>query len=95
MQELQGPKTPYLIVDGSWNAGVTRMGCGGMLADENGSWISGFSISFGHGNAFISELLALDHGLRLVWNLGYRHITCATDCKDAITALNTHDTSSY
>ena len=63
--------------------------------DANGNWISGFSVSLCHGSAFLSELLALEHGLRLAWELGYRSIICATDCQEAITALNTVDVSSY
>ena len=95
LQDVPRRKVPCLFVDGSWNTGLKRMDCGGMLTDVDGNWLSGFSVSFGHGNAFLSELLAIEHGLRLAWNLGYRELVCATDCRDAITALNTLDTTSF
>ena len=62
----------------------------------NGNWISGFSVSFGHGNAFLSEILAIEHGLRLAWNLGHRSLICATDCYDAMNVLTSvSDVGSY
>ena len=46
-------EVPRLSVDGSWLMGLNRMGCGGTLMDVNGNWLSGFSVSFGYGNAFL------------------------------------------
>ena len=57
--------------------------------DVNGNWVSGFSVSFGYGNAFLSEILAIEHGLRLAWNLGHKSLTCVTDCQEARTVLTT------
>ena len=36
---------------------------------------------------FYAELLAVEHGLRLAWNLGYRSLLCVTGCQDALNVL--------
>ena len=85
-----------LAVDGSWVVGLGRMGCGGFIRDSSRGWISGFSISFGHGNSFLAEMLAIEEGLKLTWELGYRRVSCVTDCKEAVAIfMDNRDTSTY
>ena len=50
------PQVSRLRVDGSYVHSLHRMGCGGALMDANDNWISRFSVSFGYGNAFLSEI---------------------------------------
>lgn len=65
------------------------MGYGGAVLDKNGTWISGFSSSVVHGNAFHAELLADENGLKLAWYLGHRNVMCNTYCHDVVHVLAT------
>ncbi|KAL6497326.1 hypothetical protein OROGR_029255 [Orobanche gracilis] len=94
--EPDGVAAVVLKVDGSWLRGVNRMGCGGVLCHRSGAWIVGFSVSHGFGSPFLAEVLAIERGLRLAWELGYRSFTCASDSRNAIDVLTSAiDTSMY
>jgi hypothetical protein len=42
--------------DGAAKCGDTFAGCGGVIRDNSGKWIGGFSKALGSSNAFIVEL---------------------------------------
>lgn len=76
-----------LHTDGSWLPGIDKMGIGGVLRDSNGRWISGFAAALGAGDAFKSELMAIQRGLIHTWELGFRHVQCYVDCLEVHQAL--------
>ncbi|XP_057425490.1 uncharacterized protein LOC130718875 [Lotus japonicus] len=78
-----------VVVDGSWNAGRKRMGASAVLRDHLGNWISGTSTSYGHGNAFLAEILAVEIGLNHAWELGFRSVLCFSDCKQVVEVFGT------
>ncbi|XP_019415559.1 PREDICTED: uncharacterized protein LOC109327034 [Lupinus angustifolius] len=57
---------------------------GGVIRSDCGIWISGFSTTFGIGSSILAELLTIEFGLKLVWNLGYRNVILESDCLEAI-----------
>ncbi|KAK7276145.1 hypothetical protein RIF29_17278 [Crotalaria pallida] len=48
-----------------------------------GGWISGFSSCFRSQSVLFAELLDLKNGLELVWNQGFRDVSCETDSLEA------------
>ena len=45
-----------LNTDGSCLDGSDRSGCGGIVQDEQGEWVAGFTRHIGSTNSFIAEL---------------------------------------
>ncbi|CAL0324610.1 unnamed protein product [Lupinus luteus] len=76
-----------LNVDGGLTS-PTSMRNGGILRDENGFWITGFSCREGHGDSFLVELSATFRGLNLAWSKGFRKVICELDYLDVVEALN-------
>ncbi|KAK7275592.1 hypothetical protein RIF29_16711 [Crotalaria pallida] len=54
-------------MDGSYLGEEKRAGFGGVIRDNNGSWIVGFSSFLGDCAILLVELLGMRHGLALVW----------------------------
>ena len=52
-----------LNTDGASGSDVDRLGCGGIIRDENRQWITGFARRIGTSNSFIAELWGLRDGL--------------------------------
>nr|KYP65353.1 Putative ribonuclease H protein At1g65750 family [Cajanus cajan] len=67
------------------------MGGGGVLRGGRGDWQFGFSTCYGQGSPFLAEILVIRDGLMHAWRLGYRNITCETDCMEAVNAINISD----
>nr|KYP76937.1 hypothetical protein KK1_021200 [Cajanus cajan] len=47
-------------------------------------WRGGFSRGILHGDALRAELLALEDGLLLCWESGFRKVSCECDCLGAV-----------
>nr|KYP33745.1 Putative ribonuclease H protein At1g65750 family [Cajanus cajan] len=79
------PEHPWvkLNTDGSWLTGSCAMGMGGAIRDWTGMWRGG--VLAGHGDALRAELLALEDGLSLCWEGGFRKVRCECDCLGAVT----------
>ncbi|PNX68268.1 ribonuclease H, partial [Trifolium pratense] len=62
----QRPEDGWILLntDGASKNGVTS-GCGGILRNSHGQWISGFSRNLGRCNAYLAELWGVFDGLRL------------------------------
>ncbi|KAF1895774.1 hypothetical protein Lal_00037890 [Lupinus albus] len=60
------------------------MNGGGVLRDYEGKWLFGFSANFSVGSPILAELMGMDQGLRLAWNLGYKQITLESDCLESV-----------
>lgn len=80
--------TVVVSVDGSWVAGLDRMGCAAILHDACGAWVNGVSMSVSNGNSFLAEMLALELGLQHAWDAGYKQVTCRSDCLMLVEALH-------
>ncbi|PKH92355.1 hypothetical protein CRG98_049856, partial [Punica granatum] len=57
-----------LNVDGSSFGNPGKGGAGGLIRDEGGNWVVGFSAYIGFKTAFKAELYAIKHGLGLLLN---------------------------
>lgn len=80
-----------LNVDGSFMEESLNMGSSGLLRNESGSWIIGFSSFEGQGDMLLAELLALKHGLALAWDQGFRHVVCEFDALDIVNLFNANE----
>jgi ribonuclease HI len=71
-------------VDGSSFGNPGRGGFSGLIRNDIGEWMHGFSGSCGRASNLMEELYAILKGLQLAWDLGYRTITLESDSKSAI-----------
>ena len=72
-----------LDVDGNSQGNSRKIGLGGLVRDNEGKWLVGFSSIGGFDTNLLPELLDIKHGLVLAWNQGYRKIICNLDCINA------------
>ncbi|KAL4311976.1 hypothetical protein GQ457_01G025270 [Hibiscus cannabinus] len=68
-----------LNVDGAMDLRDGSATIGGVIRDDQGNWIFGFSKSVGICSVLTTELWAILVGLRHVWRLGFRKIEVETD----------------
>ncbi|KAF3953549.1 hypothetical protein CMV_021021 [Castanea mollissima] len=61
-------------------------GCGGVVRDDQGRWIAGFSKHIGSGRSFVAEMWGFRDGLVLCSNLNFQCLIVEVDAK--ITLLN-------
>lgn len=73
-----------LNVDGSCFGNPGRAGFGGLLRDDDGTWIAGFLGYIGISTNVHAELLAILFGLNFTWDRGIRSIICYSDSQLAI-----------
>ena len=71
-------------VDGSSFGNPGNAGFGGLLRNNRGNWIHGFSGSCGRATNLLAELSAIWKGLQLAWDLGYRSIIMESDSQAAL-----------
>jgi hypothetical protein len=84
----KGGKDMILNVDGSslGNPGVS--GFGGLLRNEDGSWIRGFVGNIDFSNILHAELLAIYHGLCMAWEFDILELWCYYDSKTAMKLIS-------
>lgn len=73
-----------LNTDGSCLGGVDRAGCGGLVRNEQGQWVAGFSRHIGSTNSFIAELWGLREGLLLCCNLNIDSLVVEMDAQAVV-----------
>jgi ribonuclease HI len=73
-----------LNVDGSSFGNSSHGSFGGLIRNNIGEWMHGFSGSCGRASNILAELYAILKGLQLAWDLGYCTITLESDSKSAI-----------
>ncbi|KAF7823087.1 putative ribonuclease H-like domain-containing protein [Senna tora] len=66
-------------VDGSCWLHTSEIGCGGVLRDSNGRWISGFSKNMGYGSSVLAEAWAVKIGLELAKNSSVQNLSLEAD----------------
>ena len=62
-------------------------GAGGLLRDDSGTWISGFSLHLGLASNNMVELAAVRQGLKLAWDMGFKFIHIELDSMIVLTWL--------
>ncbi|KAF1859238.1 hypothetical protein Lal_00009822 [Lupinus albus] len=60
------------------------MGGGGAIRDHACKWSSRFSTNFGVGLLILVELLAINHGLKLAWNMWFKQIILECNCFEVV-----------
>ena len=75
------PPAPYIKIntDGSAisNSGLAELG--GILRDHSGVWILRFSLHLGLASNNMAELAAVQQGLALAWDMGFKFIQLEID----------------
>lgn len=59
-------------------------GCGGVLRDDNGDWVTGFSCTVRVENSAEVECWALLKALQWAWTMGYKSVCFQTDAKNIV-----------
>ncbi|KAK4252645.1 hypothetical protein QN277_014390 [Acacia crassicarpa] len=75
-------------VDGAVTADGSLAGCGGVLRDARGVWLSGFSYHLGICSALEAEEWAFLKGLQFARNKGVDHLVVESDSWELISALS-------
>jgi hypothetical protein len=81
-----------LNIDGSCGASGD-IGSGGLLRDNKGNWIAGFSSNDGQGDELFAVLFGVYHGLMLVISNSIQQVTCETDSLEVFRLLQDPDHS--
>ena len=77
-----------LNTDGSTLGNPGRARGGGILRDDQGNWVAGFSRNIGFSTSFIAELWALSDGLTLYNNLKLNAVDIQIDAKAIVVLLS-------
>ena len=77
-----------LNIDGFYCGNTSLAGCGGVIRDDAGRWVIGFSRSIGMTNSFAAELWGLREGLLLCNNLNINALEVELDAKAIVDALD-------
>ena len=71
-------------VDGTIRNGGRKAGCGGVLGDATSAWILGFSRNLSSTGVLPVEIRAMEIGLNLAWQKGFRTVILESDSKLAV-----------
>ena len=74
--------------DKSLSGSIGTIAGGGLIRDEFGNWVIGFSRKIGRTDSFVVELWALRYGLQLCCQLNACAILIELDAKSLVDALN-------
>ncbi|KAK8546571.1 hypothetical protein V6N12_027348 [Hibiscus sabdariffa] len=74
-------------VDATVHIGNGQAAIGGLIRDEHGEWIVGFTRPVGRCPVLIVELWALHDMLARAWSFGFRRIVVEMDCLEVIRIL--------
>ncbi|KAL4353303.1 hypothetical protein GQ457_06G005280 [Hibiscus cannabinus] len=77
-----------LNVDSSVSTRDYRAGVGGVLRNDRGRWLLGFSRFLGHCDSLLAELWAIHDGLLHAWDSGYARVELESDCLEAVRIIN-------
>ncbi|PNY11317.1 ribonuclease H, partial [Trifolium pratense] len=87
----QRPEDGWILlnIDGASKNGATA-GCGAILRNSHGQWISGFSRNLGRCNAYLAELWGVFDGLRLARERGITKLKVHVDSQIVVQTLNSN-----
>ena len=66
--------------DGCVHGGTGMAKAGGIIINEEGVWLGGFSINLGCCSVEGAELRAVLHGLKMAWDSGSNRLILESDC---------------
>lgn len=81
------PGWTKLNVDGSCSSATGLAGCGGLLRDQAGNWMTGFQYRIGCCSPEVAEAWGILQGLRLASRMGVRNLIVECDSKHIIDLL--------
>ena len=67
---------------------MNAAGGGGLIKDDAGNWMVGFTINIGCCSTVEAELWAVIQGLKLAWDKGYRKVILLVDSSVVVNWLN-------
>ena len=76
-----------LNIDGAAAGNSGQAGCDGLIKNEHGEWLCGFSRSIGCANSFMAELWGLRDGLTLCIDLQLTAADVQLDAKAVVQLL--------
>ncbi|KAF7805280.1 non-LTR retroelement reverse transcriptase-like [Senna tora] len=76
-----------LNVDGSYWQHTDTISCGGVLRDEQGRWIKGFTKKMGRGNSNLAEAWAVLTGLKMAWDMKIDRIHVEADSLNIVNMI--------
>lgn len=82
--EKPSPGWVCLNIDGSALGNPGRAGCGGIIRNDRGDWLGGFSRCIEVTTSFIAELWALRDGLNLCHNMHLQDVDIQIDAKAVV-----------
>ncbi|MBA0634562.1 hypothetical protein Godav_028878, partial [Gossypium davidsonii] len=68
-----------LNTDGVVSTSTQSAAIGGVIHDDGGSWVCGYSMTLGKDEVFRIEARSMLEGLRLAWDKGYRQVELESD----------------
>ena len=77
-----------LNTDGSAASNSGPTGEGGLVRDENGTWVTSFARRIGNTSSYLAELWALRDGLQLCLQIHAQSVVIELDAKAIVEALN-------
>ncbi|BBN67942.1 hypothetical protein Prudu_231S000200 [Prunus dulcis] len=81
--------------DGSRNCVSGFISAGGLLRDNYGAWIKGFSVNPGVGSVLEAELWGIFGGLHLAWESSFRVVEVESDSSVAVALLSSSTISTH
>ena len=86
------PQPPFVTLNtyGNSKYNPSKVGVGGVVSDNKGRWIKGFSIHTGISSNNIAEIQAVRYGLKMAQELGYKHINLEIDSQILLNWLTTY-----
>ena len=77
-----------LNTNGSFSDLLNAAGYGGLIRDDQGNWIGGFSRHIGNTDSFLAKIWALRDGLQLCHHMNLQSVIVELDASTVIDALN-------
>ncbi|KAK8984899.1 hypothetical protein V6N11_064445 [Hibiscus sabdariffa] len=74
-------------MDAAVNTNTGQAAIGGLLRDDCGDWVVGFTWPIGRCSVLVAELWALYDMLHCAWDRGFRKVLIETDCLEVIRIL--------
>ncbi|MED6121991.1 hypothetical protein PIB30_035428, partial [Stylosanthes scabra] len=88
LQRWSKPPSRWMKMNVNWSIDPqnSRGGCGGVIRDNHGFWIRGFTapIAVADNNKILGELIAIKMGLELAWSMQVPRLICGSDCYKAL-----------
>ncbi|KAL1215104.1 PHD finger-containing protein 6 [Cardamine amara subsp. amara] len=69
--------------------GTSKMGFAGIVLNQSGKWVFGYAMCHKNISEVAAGILAIYHGLKILWDGGFRRIQLETTSREVITALTT------